>query len=130
MHRLALTKNFGRKTGPGYNFAYPALSAEAQFHADEAETDDTHAYGEAAILFRAPHILVHHQGDDETQAIFLGNAMRDVMTLHRTVNWQVLRNRWEDDDETGSLFTWAAKGLQGSYEDVVEQLIHRGTASP
>jgi hypothetical protein len=59
-----------------------------------------------------------------------GELIEQAERLIQQRDGQVLRNRWEDDDETGSLFTWAAKGLQGSYEDVVEQLIHRGTASP
>jgi hypothetical protein len=87
---LGLTKSQGaKKVGSGFNFAYPALSKEALFQQRKGETANTLPYGEHAILFEAPHVLISHRADGDTQAIFSGSdfdASRAVV-MSRTFNW-------------------------------------------
>lgn len=69
--------------GPGYNFAYPC---DGSVDLDIRQGPSVHGlhYGRDAVLFQAPGLKVHHEGDREVQVIFYGpDANRASMRLLR-----------------------------------------------
>ena len=60
-----------RKSGPGFNFAYPAESKKA------LEREDS--YGSEAVIFWGGGVHGYHTGDEESQIIFWGPSIRKDM---------------------------------------------------
>lgn len=75
--RLGLTTRYslGQKPG-GYNFAYSAKGWEQYTRGEHG-----FKYGKEAVLFRASGVRVWHEGDEETQVIFVGNTAQDIVPL-------------------------------------------------
>jgi hypothetical protein len=73
--RLALTGSWKEPDGPGWNFAFQALGRDALVAAREFK------YGEGAVLFQSAGVEAFHNGDEESQVMFLGRLVRRVVLL-------------------------------------------------
>lgn len=72
IQRLGLTTYRRRRTVcPGYNFAFLADSGEAE--------NSERKYGDSAVLFRSSGVQAYHSGDEETQVIFWGPSITEIV---------------------------------------------------
>lgn len=85
---LGLTK-FHSKKFPGYNFAFEALSREA----DEAAR--TKKYGRDCVMFQNSGVRAYHWGDGEDQVIFYGPDVkpeRIILIEHNPYGGELYQN--------------------------------------
>lgn len=96
---LGLTKNQPTpKVLNGYNFAYPAKSKEARYQQQKGESRNSIPYGEFALVFRAPHILVKHKADKDIQAIFCSENLDLSQLFVISRHWNGLKWLLSDYD--------------------------------
>lgn len=60
---------------PGWNFAFEADSKDARRAADGGK------YGEDVILFQSSGVRAYHSGDEESQVLFWGPSVKEVIPL-------------------------------------------------
>lgn len=97
----------GKRSGPGYNFAYP-VEPDVDLDYRAAYMPDN-GYGRHAVLFQSSGIRFYHDGDEEIQVVFYGPEIdrSSLIDLHQT------DDGWETDEGTASV----------SLSDLVQRLI-------
>lgn len=88
---LGLTTYFTsrKKKGPGWNFAFVAGSKDAVMAAN------SNKYGKHAVMFQSAGVQAYHSGDSETQVIFRGEGVHELIPLYKDENgeWAIESSR-------------------------------------
>lgn len=110
MDKLGLTTylSAGDKSLGGYNFAFEALSRDAEYAQGQGK------YGRHAVLFQNSGIKCYHYGDNETQIVFDGREVspRQLIYLEKDDGEWKVKSKWRDQ-KRGHLF-------QGTYRNAVK----------
>ena len=95
----------------GYNFAYPAGDASREGFARGMAK-----YGKEAVIFQAPYLLFHHDGDQEHQCIFWGPSARSIVHVTDASRGPCITL----EDDWGVEYEGA-----GRFVSAVEKTVHR-----
>jgi len=76
IHLTTWKSDKSRKSTPGYNFAFPLRSRDADAALRQRK------YGSEAVIFKGTGIQVYHSGDEEQQIIFWGPSVDPASIYH------------------------------------------------